>query len=61
MHDVMAFSSNLSLLWKTGYLAVDGVVFKSIEGDTMVVECEMDPPGGWIERRIILLDGSIII
>lgn len=57
---IMAFNSHLELLWKTDNLAIDGVVFKYIEGNTMTVSCEMDPPGGWIDRKISLLDGSVI-
>ena len=59
MHDVMAFDGNLNLLWKTGKLSEDGVVFKYIEGDTMTVECTAEPMSEkWFDHTISLLDGS---
>ena len=58
--DVMAFSSKLDLLWKCDTLAVDGIICDRIEDDAMILSCEMDPPGGWVTRKISLLDGHII-
>ena len=58
--DVMAFNYNLDLLWKSDILAVDGVLCNGIEKDTMSLSCEMDPPGGWVDRKISLLDGRVM-
>ena len=58
--DVMAFDRHMSLLWQSEPLAVDGVVCDQIDDDRMILSCEMDPPGGWVERIISLMDGSVI-
>jgi hypothetical protein len=58
--DVMAFDERMELLWQSEPLAVDGVVCDAIDGDRMVLSCEMDPPGGWVERVISLKDGSVL-
>ena len=58
--DIMAFGGNLDLLWKTEHLSTDGVVFKSIEDNTMTVSCCYHPMEEWFDRKISLLDGKII-
>jgi hypothetical protein len=59
-----AFLTNIwsisEALWESEALAVDGVLCDCIADDTMMISCEMDPPGGWIERKISLIDGRII-
>ncbi len=58
--NVVAFSCDLEQLWESDDLAVDGVICEGIEDDTMMIACEMDPPGGWIRRMISLIDGRIM-
>ena len=58
--DVMAFDDRMELLWQSESLAVDGVLCDDIDGDRMILSCEMDPPGGWVERVISLKDGSVL-
>ncbi|WP_029233200.1 hypothetical protein [Butyrivibrio sp. VCB2006] len=58
---IIAISSELDMLWENHDLAVDGVIATNFaEGDVMEISCEMDPPGGWIDRRISKKDGKII-
>ncbi len=50
---IIAFDSNLKEIWRNHSLAEDGVTFQEIMDDEiMIVSCEMDPPGGWIDRKI---------
>ena len=58
--NIVAFDRDLEWLWESDYLAVDGVVCNGIEDNTMMISCEMDPPGGWIKRKISLTDGKIM-
>ncbi|RKM56244.1 hypothetical protein D6853_05475 [Butyrivibrio sp. X503] len=59
-NNVIAFNSDLELKWESDNLAEDGVVCDSIEDDIMTISCEMNPPGGWIERKLSLVEGKII-
>lgn len=58
--NIVALGHDLELLWESDVLAIDGVICNSIKDDTMMISCEMDPPEGWIERKISLTDGKII-
>ena len=60
MNNITAFDSGMNEKWISDNIAVDGVTFYKTEGDTMIVSCEMDPPGGWIEKRISLSDGKLV-
>ena len=57
---ITAFDSCMNEKWISKDIAVDGVVLNAIEGDSIVVSCEMDPPGGWVNKRISLLDGKLV-
>lgn len=58
--NIVAFNPDLEQLWESDDLAVDGVICEGIEDDTMMISCELDPPGGWIGRTISLIDGRVI-
>lgn len=58
--NIVAIGHDFELIWESDVLAVDGVVCDCIKDYTMMISCEMDPPGGWIERTISLTDGKII-
>ena len=58
--NITAFDSCMNEKWISEDIAVDGVTFNKTEGDTMVVSCEMDPPGGWLHKRISLSDGKLV-
>lgn len=60
MNNITAFDSCMNEKWISENIAIDGVTFYKTEGDTMVVSCEMDPPDGWITKRISLSDGKLI-
>lgn len=56
---VIAFDNNMHEKWRQSELAVDGVVANEIENDNvLVLSCEIDPPGGWITRRINIFNGK---
>lgn len=54
---VLAFDRNMDLLWRNESLAVDGVTFGDIHGDVLEISCELDPPGGWVDKRLEILTG----
>lgn len=55
---VLAFDKNMDLLWRNEGLAVDGVTFGDIRGDVLEISCELDPPGGWVEKRLDIQTGK---
>ena len=59
-NNITAFDSCMNEKWISEDIAVDGVLLNAIEGDFVVVSCEMDPPGGWVNKRIRLSDGKLI-
>ena len=58
--NIISINKEGNIIWTSGYLAVDGIVFNRIEEDSMSVSCEMDPPGGWIDKKIDLLTGKVV-
>ena len=58
---IIAFNENLDEIWKNHSLAIDGVTFQEMLGDEiMSISCEMDPPGGWVNRKINIKTGEIV-
>lgn len=57
---VLAFNSEMDLLWKNESIAVDGVTFNGVEDGILYVSCEMDPPGGWVDRRLDARTGELL-
>ncbi len=56
-----ALDEDCHILWQNHGLALDGCLFCGMCGNTtMVVSCEMDPPGGWIHRTIDLRNGELL-
>jgi len=49
---VLALAPDLSLRWQSPEIAVDGIRFVRFSADELIVDAEMDPPGGW--RRVAL-------
>ena len=55
---VLAFDRNMDLLWRNESLAVDGVTFGEVCGSVLEISCELDPPGGWVDKRLDILTGK---
>lgn len=57
---VIAFDNKVYEVWRQSMLAEDGVrVVEEMENDNvLVLSCEMDPPGGWVTRKINIYDGK---
>lgn len=56
---VIAFDSKIHEIWRQSMLAVDGVVAEKIENDNvLVLSCEMDPPGGWVTKKVNIFSGK---
>jgi hypothetical protein len=49
--DLTAIDASLSIRWMARDVAVDGITGADgcSDGDTLIVQAEMDPPGGWFE------------
>ncbi len=46
------------LLWRSDLIAVDGVIVRDFSDTEVEVSCEMDPPGGWVTRRLSAATGK---
>lgn len=56
---VLAFDEKMELVWRNEKLAVDGVTFSGVsENGVLSVSCELDPPGGWVDKRLSILTGK---
>lgn len=55
---VLAFDKEMNLLWRNESIAVDGVTFRGIENGALCVSCELDPPGGWVDKRLDITNGE---
>lgn len=55
---VLAFGEEMDLLWRNEDIAVDGVLFHGIEDGALCVSCELDPPGGWVDKRLGIITGE---
>ena len=58
--DITAFDKHMDELWVSDFLAYDGIVCDGIDGNIMSISCEMDPPGGWVDKRIDILTGAVL-
>lgn len=58
--NIISIGKDGNIIWISDNLAVDGIVLGRIEGNTMNVSCEMDPPGGWVDKKINLLTGKTV-
>ncbi len=58
---IIAFDDNLEEIWRKHSLAIDGVIFQEMfDNEIMSISCEMDPPGGWINRKINIKSGKVV-
>lgn len=57
---VLAFDKDMALIWRNENIAVDGVTFKGVEDGTLCVSCELDPPGGWVDKRLDIASGELL-
>ncbi len=58
---IIAFNESLEEIWRNHRLAIDGVTFQEMLDDKiMSVSCEMDPPGGWVDRKINVKNGEVV-
>jgi hypothetical protein len=53
------FDNNSNLIWVSESIAIDGININKIDNNIIECSCEMDPPGGWIEKSINLNTGKI--
>ncbi len=58
---IIAFDSSMNEMLRNHSLAIDGVTFNEmINDEIMSISCDMDPPGGWVDRKINVKRGEII-
>lgn len=56
---LLCFSEEADLMWSVD-LGIDGVIF-AVDGDVIVGEAEVDPPGGWVPFRLALQSGKRLV
>lgn len=56
---ITAYDKNLNVIWKNSNLAVDGVCIYGISdnGKYLEVSCVLDPPGGWVDKKVDMATG----
>ena len=52
------FRKNSEELWRSPELGIDGVIVNDVISNTIRISGEWDPPGGWEEAEINLVDGT---
>ena len=58
---IFALDRELHILWQNRHLAEDGVLPQGRPDEhTLHIACEMDPPGGWVNRTINLENGELL-
>lgn len=58
---IIAFNRNLDEIWRNHSLPIDGVTFQEmLDDEIMSISCEMDPPGGWVDRKIHVKSVKIV-
>lgn len=56
--ELLGFSMEGMLQWRTGNLGIDGVRIESVQGDVVRGSGEWDPPGGWSPFCLSLRTGE---
>ena len=57
---VLAFDTEMNLLWRNENISVDGVLFHGVEDGSLCVSCELDPPGGRVDKRLDIATGELL-
>lgn len=57
---LFCFNHNCDMLWQTEKIAIDGVIVNGFSEKSLLVSCETDPPGGWIQYQISIFNGKIL-
>lgn len=62
---ITAVNPGIQTVWKNEDLAVDGVIIHEVCQDEnqqayLRISCEMDPPGGWVEKHVNLKNGELL-
>ncbi len=52
------FRKNSEEIWRSSELGIDGVVVNDVISNRIRISGEWDPPGGWEEAEINLVDGA---
>ena len=57
---ITAYDRDLNILWENSELAVDGVCIYGIsdDGKYLEISCELDPPDGWVDKKIDIMTGD---
>ncbi len=56
---ITAYDKDLNILWKNAELACDGVIINGIsdDGKYLKISCEIDPPNGWVCKKVDTITG----
>ncbi|MDE7122433.1 MAG: hypothetical protein K2O42_09780 [Oscillospiraceae bacterium] len=62
---ITAVNASIQTVWKNEGLAIDGVIIHEVckkeNREYLRISCEMDPPGGWVEKHVNLTNGEILL
>ncbi|MBL8622201.1 MAG: hypothetical protein JNK64_12885 [Myxococcales bacterium] len=53
--DVVAVAPTRAVRWIARGVAIDGIIWREQRGDHLLLDAEMDPPGGWVS---VVLDAT---
>ncbi len=53
--DVVAVAPTLAVRWIARDIAIDGIIWREQRGAHLLLDAEMDPPGGWVP---VVLDAA---
>ena len=54
------FNEKAELVWKNNDLAIDGTEVNDIHDGIIYGRAEQDPPDGWVDFKLSLIDGAIV-
>ena len=53
---LIKFDKSANIIWNS-IVSIDGIFINQINENIIYCSCEMDPPGGWIDKKIDLNSG----
>ena len=60
MCDLLCINMQGQIVWRLDDIAVDGICIHDLEGKYLEIDCELDPPGGWVSYIVDNTKGVIV-
>lgn len=55
MHDLICIDIQGEIVWRLDGIAVDGICINDFDGKYLSIDCELDPPDGWISNNKLVV------